>query len=256
MYRLLADTLSDRTLVQVNAVLRKAMKDAVKEGSIIYNPIDRVLKQPTAVRKEMDTLSSTEVKALLDIDNKWTPLFTLLTGTGLRIGEALGLEWASVDMEHGVLSVTRSLQNVPKLGFIFNEPKTEASRRIVPLNIAVVSAMKTHQARQASQRLSLGPNWKDQGLVFPNSWGSPMWVSTAQRALDRSLKEVGVDRHIRIHDLRHTCGSLMHQSRVAAKEIQNILGHENIQTTLNLYVHTNPETLRDAVDTLGAAIAR
>ena len=83
-----------------------------------------------------------------------------------------------------------------------------------------------------------------------------MWSSTVQRALTRSLKGVGIDRHIRIHDLRHTCGSLMHQRGVSAKEIQNILGHEDIQTTLNLYVHTSPETLRDAVDILGEAIAR
>ena len=82
-----------------------------------------------------------------------------------------------------------------------------------------------------------------------------MWSSTVQRALTRSLKGVGIDRHIRIHDLRHTCGSPMHQRGVSAKEIQNILGHEDIQTTLNLYVHTSPETLRDAVDILGEAIA-
>jgi len=232
------------------------MKDAVKEGAIIYNPIDRVLKQPTAVRKEMDTLSSTEVKALLDIDNEWTPLFTLLTGTGLRIGEALGLQWTSVDMKQDVLSVARSLQYVPKLGFIFGEPKTETSRRIVPLSIEVVSALKTHQVRQALQRLSLGPNWKDQGLVFPNSWGSPMWPSTAQRALDRSLKAAGVDRHIRIHDLRHTCATLMVEKGVNPKDVQDIMGHSTYATTMNIYVHTSPETLRDAVDILGKLIVR
>ena len=236
MYKSLAGELSDYSLVQVNAVLRKAMKDAVKKGSILYNPIDRVLKQPTAQRKEMDTLSAIEVKALLDIDNEWTPLFTLLTGTGLRIGEALGLQWASVDMEHGALSVTRSLQNVPKLGFIFNEPKTEASKADVPLTATVVSALKIHQARQAAQRLSLGPNWKDQGLVFPNSWGSPMWPSTASRALHRSLKEIGVERHINIHDLRRTSGSLMAEKGVPIKQIQGILRHAHYSTTMDIYV--------------------
>ena len=83
-----------------------------------------------------------------------------------------------------------------------------------------------------------------------------MWVSTAQRALDRSLKGVGVDRHIRIHDLRHTCATLMVEKGVNPKLVQDIMGHSNYATTLNIYVHTNPETLRDAVDILGEAIAR
>ena len=230
------------------------MKDAVKEGSILYSPIDRVLKQPTAQRKEMETLSSKEVEVLLDIDDKWTPLFTLLTGNGLRIGEAFGLTWDSVDLEHGFLRVTRSLQRVPKLGFIFNEPKTEASKADVPLSATVVSALKTHQARQAEQRLALGPDWRDQGLVFPNSWGSPMWGSTASRALKRSLKRIGVDRHLRIHDLRHTCATLMVEKDVPPAKVQGMMRHKHFSTTMDTYVHTSPESLRDAANTLEDAI--
>ena len=90
--------------------------------------------------------------------------------------------------------------------------------------------------------------------MFPNSWGSPMWISTAGHALDRSLKGVGVDRHIRIHDLRHTCASLMIQNGVPPKAVQDILGHSTYVVTMNTYVHTNPEMLRTAVDILGKAI--
>ena len=74
------------------------------------------------------------------------------------------------------------------------------------------------------------------------------------RALKRHVTKAGIGRHVRVHDLRHTCGSLMHHNGVNPKEIQEILGHEDIQTTLNLYVHTNPEMLRNATDTLYRAI--
>ena len=174
--------------------------------------------------------------------------------TGLRIGEALGLQWTDLDLTHGVLSVTRSLQNVPKLGFIFNEPKTEASKADVPMSPSVVSALKTHQARQAAQRLALGSNWKDQGLVFPNAWGSPMWNSTVSRALHRSVKKIGLEEHINIHDLRRTTGSLMAEKGVPIKQIQGILRHARYSTTMDLYVKNSPESLRDAANMLEDAI--
>jgi len=92
--------------------------------------------------------------------------------------------------------------------------------------------------------------------VFPNSWGSPMWPSAASRALHRSLKEIGVERHINIHDLRRTCGSLMSEKGVPIKQIQGILRHAHYSTTMDIYVKNSPESLRDAVNTLEDAIAR
>ena len=106
------------------------------------------------------------------------------------------------------------------------------------------------------QALRLGTSWSKSNLVFPNGVGGPMQPSVVNRALKRHVAKAGIDRHVRVHDLRHTCGSLMHQNGVASKEIQEVLGHEDIQTTLNLYVHTNSEMLRNATDTLYKAIAR
>ena len=255
MYKHLEEELSDHSVKQVNAVLRKALKDAVKEGSILYNPIDRVLKQPTAKPREMDKLSSTEVKDLLAINDEWAPLFALLTGTGLRIGEALGMLWDNIDLEVGSLKVTRSLQRVAGVGLIFNEPKTESSRRTIPIGSSVVERLKAHRVSQAEHRLKLGGNWKNQGLVFPNGWGSPMEASRAYRALQRTLPKAGIDRHIRVHDLRHTAASLMIENGVPPKVVQAILGHSSYTTTMDIYVHTNPEMLRSATDILDKAIS-
>ena len=103
-------------------------------------------------------------------------------------------------------------------------------------------------------RLRLGKIWNDNNLVFPNTTGGYIEPTVVSRALKRTVRKSGIDRHIRVHDLRHTCGSVVYQNHVTAKEIQKILGHKNIQITLDLYIHTNTERLRDATDTLDKAI--
>ena len=80
-----------------------------------------------------------------------------------------------------------------------------------------------------------------------------MFNSTATRALHRSLEKIGVERHINIHDLRRTSGSLMAERGVPIKQIQGILRHAHYSTTMDIYVKNSPESLRDAVDTLGEA---
>ena len=162
--------------------------------------------------------------------------------------------WDNIDLEVGSLKVTRSLQRVAGVGLIFNEPKTESSRRTIPIGSSVVERLKAHRVSQAEHRLKLGGNWKNQGLVFPNGWGSPMEASRAYRALQRALPKAGIDRHIRVHDLRHTAASLMIENGVRPDRVQNVLGHSSYTTTMDTYVHPNPETLRDAVNILGDAI--
>ena len=163
--------------------------------------------------------------------------------------------WDNIDLEIGSLKVTRSLQRVGGVGLIFNEPKTESSRRTIPIGSSVVERLKAHRGSQAENRLRLGGNWKNQGLVFPNGWGSPMEASRAYRALQQALPKAGIDRHIRVHDLRHTAASLMIENGVPPKVVQAILGHSSYTTTMDIYVHTNPEMLRSATDILDKAIS-
>ncbi len=77
-----------------------------------------------------------------------------------------------------------------------------------------------------------------------------MEPAVVNRALDRTLLKAGINKKVRVHDLRLTCGSLMHQDGADSKEIQEILGHEDIQTTLNIYVKPNLKTLKGATDRL------
>jgi integrase len=102
---------------------------------------------------------------------RYETLYIAAVDTGLRQGELLGLKWSDVDLEASKLSVTRSLK-VTADGLAFGAPKNQASRRSVPLNKTVVSALRAHERRQNEERLST-PEWHDNDLVFPNRVGRP-----------------------------------------------------------------------------------
>jgi integrase len=260
-YRKLAENLSDHSVRQTHAVLRKALKDAVKEGSLLDDPIDRLISTPTAKSREMESLTHAERERLLALNDDWTPLLTVLSITGLRIGEALALRWSDVELNNAdsaTLMVKRTLGRVPLAPpgqrLQFKEPKTDMSRRTIPLMQRVVTALRV-------QKLQAKINPDD--LLFPGEMGGKLDQKVVWNAVKRSLRKIESNiaagdllarrrwghlvKTLRVHDLRHTAGSIMHQNGVSAKEIQKIMGHSNIQTTLDIYVHTNEEKLRDAM---------
>ena len=130
-YKELAKYLSSSSVVQVHALLRKSLRDAMKEGLIVSNPMDRVIQVPKVVRREMNYLNQDEVIGLLNVENQWKPLWTLLIGTGLRLGEAMGLQWKDIDKGSQTLKIVRSLKKVTGLGLIYQNPKTDKSRRMI-----------------------------------------------------------------------------------------------------------------------------
>jgi integrase len=243
MYNALRENgLTDASVRQAHSTLNKALNDAKVEGAIPINPMHYLVNKPTVKHPEREPLTIAEVDKLLSVNDRWTPLFTLLVHTGLRRGEALGLSWDKVDLEGEPpsLKVVRALVST-RGGTKFSEPKTEKSRRAVTLNPSTVTALKV-QKLQAHD----GPD----NLVFPNMTGGSMEPAVVNRALDRTLLKAGINKKVRVHDLRLTCGSLMHQDGADSKEIQEILGHEDIQTTLNIYVKPNLKTLKGATDRL------
>ena len=84
--------------------------------------------------------------------------------------------------------------------------------------------------------------------------GQSVFKSVVRRHFKNLIKSAGIDRNVRLHDLRHTCGSLMYQNGVDIKSIQTILGHRNIQTTYDLYVKTNDEMIERGTDVLFEAL--
>ena len=131
------------------------------------------------------------------------------------------------------------------------EPKTSTSRRTVVLPKLAVRYLQEHRNRQDAERLALGDAWREHGLVFASSVGTPIEPRNVNRHFESWCELTGV-RRIRFHDLRHSCASLLYALGVPLDQIQDILGHGSPVTTKLIYVDVGEDMHRDALDQLGA----
>ncbi|HET8601505.1 MAG TPA: site-specific integrase, partial [Segeticoccus sp.] len=128
-------------------------------------------------------------------------------------------------------------------------PKSQRSRRTVPLPQVCVTALLAHRRRQDAERAAAGPRWADPGLVFATTKGTVIEPRNLNRLLDERTHLAGL-RRIRFHDLRHTCASLLLAEGVSARVVMELLGHTQLSITTDLYGHVMPTSLREAADAL------
>ncbi|MFF8905975.1 tyrosine-type recombinase/integrase [Streptomyces olivaceoviridis] len=249
---------SARTVQYVHAVLRSALQQAIREELIARN-VARIVETPTVDRKEVRPLDAGEAKALLKTarSHRLYALWLLLVSTGLRRGEVLGLTWSDVDLNAGTLRVRRNVQRIRR-ELIFGTPKTMRSVRTVSLPRRCVQALTQHRATQDRERKIAGPKWKPAegqpaGLIFTTSTGRVIDPRGLNRMLTILCRDARVPR-VRVHDLRHTCASLLLAQGVDARTIMETLGHSTITMTLDTYAHVMGTTLRAAADRMDDAL--
>jgi integrase len=135
------------------------------------------------------------LQANVDAEPRYYVGFVLAIMTGMRKGEILGLRWSDIDWDNTVLHVNHTLtwfQGQP----IFQEPKTDRSRRTVALSTETIETLRRHRAIQAQERLLYGPSYQDHDLVLARPDGRPVYTRTFDDAWYRALKRANVP-HIR-----------------------------------------------------------
>ena len=229
---------SPRTVQYIHTTLRKALQDAVSDGLIPRNVADGI-KAPRPKKKEINPLSPEQARAFLEAvrGDRLEALYVLAIHRGLRQGELLGLRWKDVNFEAGSLQVRRTL-SLTRQGHVFEPPKNGKGRS-VELTQDASNALKCHLTRQLEEIEALGDEYQDQGLIFPGEKGQAMRPWTLTRKLERILGHTGLP-HIRFHDLRHTCATLLLSKGVHPKFVQELLGHATISITLDRYSHVIP----------------
>jgi len=250
---LLNPGLARRTVEQTHAVLHRALAQAVMLDLCTRNATEAA-EVPRPERKEMKTLTGEELIQLFESsrDDRWYALWVLLGSTGLRRGEAMGLKWSDVDLEERRLVVRRSLQRIPGEGLQLVPPKTEAGRRTVALTEEACEALREHRRRQRVRRVSPGPQWRGEDLVFCSAFGARLDPSRINPELNKALAKAGLER-VRVHDLRHTFATLMLKQREHPRVVQEMLGHSSIMLTLDTHSHVSESMQRDAADRLDEA---
>lgn len=244
---------SSSTIRQTYTVLRAVLDAAVRDGLLARNPAAAV-KRPTVERIEARYLSPADVGRLLAAagSSRYRPLLGVLAGTGLRRGEALALRWEDVDLDQATVRIRGTLARIGG-ALIVTEPKTERSRRTLPIPPAVVATLRTVRLRQREDRLRAGTVWHETGFVFTTETGQPADPRNALRALTAAATAIGL-HDVGLHTLRHSAASAMLDAGVPLKTVSELLGHSSVAITGDVYGHVSDDAARTAVDRLSAAL--
>lgn len=251
--RMKAKGCSPSTIRQTYTILRAVLETAVRDELLASNPAAKI-KRPGVPRVEARYLTVAEVAVLLEAakDSRYVPLMRLLVATGLRRGEALALRWQDVDLTNGVLRVRGTLSRIGGQ-LVIGEPKTERSRRDVPLSPATVAMLRALKVGQTAERLKAGSLWVDSGHVFTTEEGQPRDPRGALRAISTIAKAAGLEK-VGLHTLRHSAATAMLEAGVPLRTVSELLGHSSVAVTGDVYGHVSTEGARSAVERLSAAM--
>jgi len=222
--RLLVDSMHASTIRNTLLPLRTIFRRALVRGEVAVNPT--IGLELPAVRGVRDRIASPEeARALLAALPQERALWATAMYSGLRLGELLGIEWADVDFERGLIHVRRSWD--PQAGAI--TPKSRAGMRVVPL----AKVLRGHLLEQR-----IGCAWSE-GLVFGRSPTRPFLAKTPNDRAQRAWKKAGVPP-IGLHECRHTFASFMIAAGVNPKAMSVYMGHSSVTITFDRYGHLMP----------------
>lgn len=241
-----AEGLSGKTIANRHGFLSGAMKAAVRAGKVPANPCDGT-RIPKTERAEMVFLTGQEFAVLLShVRPDAQDLVSVLPATGLRWGEVTALQPRDIDLEHGTLTVTRAWKWTDSKEHVLGPPKTKRSRRTIALPPQVVEVF----ARRIE---GLG----SEDFIFTNTqgrpWRGPRFHSAVWQPAVKAAAPI-IGKKPRVHDCRHTCASWMIRAGISLPVVQRHLGHESIQTTIDVYAHLEPAQLALAATALGDAM--
>lgn len=236
---------------QLGSLLR--LEDEIR-GLVVRN-VATLVDAPRIRRPDIAAMTPEQARSLLAAvhGDRLEALYTVALAVGLRLGEALGVQWSAIDLENGTLTVRTALQRVNG-ALQLVEPKSASSRRTVVLPQVAVEALQAHRTRQLEERLLAGGRREECGLVFTTTEGKPLDARNVFRSFQRLLARAGLP-HLRLHDLRHGCATLLIAQGVHPRTIMEILGHSQISLTMNTYGHVTHALQRDAAARVDAVFA-
>jgi len=247
--------LAPRSVASCRRVLSQALKDAVRWGLLIRNPMDAV-DPPRVVDAEMVTWSDTQARAFLDAvaGDRLYAMWVLFLTTGVRRGELAGLRWDDVELDRATMAIVRNRVSAGRGKAVStHQPKTRRGRRNVALDVTSVDVLRSHRTAQLEEHLRLGPAWVDSGYVFCGADGAPLHPDTITATFQAIIRDLDVPR-IRLHDLRHTSATLALKAGIHPKVVSERLGHATVSITLDLYSHVLDGMQAEAAEQISAVV--
>lgn len=234
--------LSGKTILEHHRLLRAMLHKAVYWQVIVSNPAERV-QPPKAKKPKRKYYDDDQCKILLEnleqLDEeqiKYKTAIILTVFTGVRLGELMGLEWNDIDFRNGIVSINRSSQYLADTGVFTKVPKTESSIREVAIPDFVISLLEEYKLWYEEQKSLYGELWIDSNRLFVQADGKPMHPSTISKWFVKFIGQIGLPV-INFHGLRHTNATLLIAQNIDVAVVAARLGHAQITTTFNFYVH-------------------
>ena len=257
--------LSAKTIRNLHNMLHQALKQAQINGLIMGNPTEGTVL-PRREKKEMRVLSVDEQTKLIQVINMHRLGFAILfdLATGLRIGELCALRWTDVNFNKGTIKISRTLQRIKKTlqeledgdeddenfyktTLIEGSVKTNNGYREIPIPRNIWDMLIQHRNNQNQEYTMLGLPILPNGFVFAMPFGTCVEPHTMRDALDYLLAAANIE-HANFHALRHTFATRAIENGVNVKALSDILGHANVQITMDLYCHSSLDLMRDSMD--------
>lgn len=228
---------SPRTIQKMRIVLSAVLQRAMKEQRVVAN-VARLVTIPMYEPKEVEPWSVDELTVFLHAANnhQYYPIYFVMGFYGLRRGEALGLSWSDIDTNNIVIRVRKQVEYYDGT-YGYAELKTKKSRRDLPISPAVADVLQTLKPT------NIGPL---PDLIFKSSNGLPIDPHNLRRSFIRISKQAGLPKST-LHHLRHTAATNLKELGVPANDVQSILGHSNITTTLQFYTHSDRNSMSEAL---------
>ena len=256
-----AQGLYSRTIRYVHTVLAAALEHGVKRDLLVKN-VARLVQLPKREHTEMKCLTREQAQALLQAcaDDSHGLIFQFALWTGMRPEEYLGLKWTDIDLDKGTVTVHRKIHfNRQGGGWSFGEPKTKKSRRTIILDQPLADALYRHKVAQREATKDLMESgdighYKNIGLVFSSSLGTPLSLRNLERRHFKPLLQRANLPDIRLYDLRHTCATTLLAEGQDSKTVSDWLGHSSVAFTLDTYGHVLESMKRDAASRLSKAL--
>lgn len=234
----------------VRACLCSALTRAEK-WQLVQRNVVPLTEAPRSSVEEPQPLTPEQARAFLNAaaGHEFEHLFTVMLATGLRIGEALGLQWSAVSVESKRLQVRRQLIEIPRQPRRFGEPKSASGKRSIPLIPVAVAALHAQRARVLQYKLVAGAAWQDQDLIFSDQLGRFLVSRRVDRVFKSLLLQAGLPTTFTPHSLRHSTGTYLTARGVPDRLVMEMLGHSSLKMTRR-YQHVMSSMLNEAAEQL------
>lgn len=273
---LLDRELSVSTVDNVHSVLHPTFELAIRDDIIRKNPTDSALaeikKRNKNLLKQRHALTIEQQRAFLECLNKkenlrWKPLFVSMFGTGCRVGEIIGLRWDDIDFDKKIIKINHNISYTPQVDnknrceYILSLPKTNAGIRNIPLLKEVEEVLLNEMLyqKQSGEKCEFEIDGMS-NFVFFNRFHSIHNQSTINKVIKRIVNEYNSAEEVKAaregrkpviipnfscHVIRHTFCTRLCENETNIKVIQAVMGHKDIQTTMNIYADVSNDKISD-----------